>query len=257
MSKVVQKHPTDEGKFQSAFDNYGHGEGNGKSRQAVYKYARKLKQLENDKVPSEEDSQTGILSDSPDNISSTSSEETIEDDENEWISISWAEDDGSSEVKPNTIPDPLHKLGKGSKGAQQINKARKAMQSHFVRWGFISLDRLVTWWGRGVMSKPKWELSRTEKDYDLLQSTTDDLLESYNIQIPASPWMVWGAVVSSAYVPPITHIHRNRDKTRKRTKLLPSFFPNPFKLFRRKKKINPQEVISNNEPREENNEPEY
>ena len=41
MSKV-EKHPTDKGKFQSTFDNYGHGKGNGKSRNAIYKHAKKI-----------------------------------------------------------------------------------------------------------------------------------------------------------------------------------------------------------------------
>ena len=29
MMSKVEKHPTDKGKYQSTFDNYGHGEGNG------------------------------------------------------------------------------------------------------------------------------------------------------------------------------------------------------------------------------------
>ena len=45
MSKV-QKHPTDEGKYQSTFDEYGHGEGNGKSRAAVYKHYAKINDSE-------------------------------------------------------------------------------------------------------------------------------------------------------------------------------------------------------------------
>ena len=41
MSKV-EKHPTDKGKYQSTFDNYGHGEGNGKSKTAIYKHFKTL-----------------------------------------------------------------------------------------------------------------------------------------------------------------------------------------------------------------------
>ena len=33
-----EKHPTDEGKYQCPICDYGHGEGNGKSRQAVSKH---------------------------------------------------------------------------------------------------------------------------------------------------------------------------------------------------------------------------
>ena len=45
MSKV-EKHPYDEGKYQSTFDDYGHGKGNGKSRNAIYKHAKKLENLD-------------------------------------------------------------------------------------------------------------------------------------------------------------------------------------------------------------------
>ena len=38
----VEKHPTDEGKYQSTVDEYGHGPGNGKSRSAVYKHISNL-----------------------------------------------------------------------------------------------------------------------------------------------------------------------------------------------------------------------
>jgi len=48
MSKV-QKHPTDKGKFQSSFDDYGHGKGNGKSRNAIYKHAKKIKEQKSEK----------------------------------------------------------------------------------------------------------------------------------------------------------------------------------------------------------------
>ena len=50
MSKV-EAHPTDEGKYQSSFDTYGHGEGNGKSRAAVYKHH--AKSIESETIESE------------------------------------------------------------------------------------------------------------------------------------------------------------------------------------------------------------
>ena len=50
----VEPHPYDEGKFQSTLDDYGHGKGNGKSRNAVYKHLRKLETVKIDEVPSSE-----------------------------------------------------------------------------------------------------------------------------------------------------------------------------------------------------------
>ena len=40
MSKAIP-HPTDEGKWMCSVCDYGHGEGNGKSRNAVYKHWNK------------------------------------------------------------------------------------------------------------------------------------------------------------------------------------------------------------------------
>jgi major membrane immunogen (membrane-anchored lipoprotein) len=47
----VEPHPTDEGKFQSAVDDYGHGPGNGKSRSAVYKHLKSLNSEEPETQP--------------------------------------------------------------------------------------------------------------------------------------------------------------------------------------------------------------
>ena len=41
MSKV-EPHSSDKGKYQSTFDGYGHGEGNGKSKTAIYKHFKTL-----------------------------------------------------------------------------------------------------------------------------------------------------------------------------------------------------------------------
>ena len=39
---LAEKHPTDKGKYQATYSDYGHGKGNGKSRSMIYKEAKKL-----------------------------------------------------------------------------------------------------------------------------------------------------------------------------------------------------------------------
>jgi len=58
----VQPHPTDEGRFQSTFDTYGHGKGNGKSRSMVYKHYNSTQKTS--KNPSNKNKATASLSDS-------------------------------------------------------------------------------------------------------------------------------------------------------------------------------------------------
>ena len=185
---LVQKHPTDKNKYQSSFDTYGHGEGNGKSR-----------------------NQKEIIE-----------EEKVED---KWGSISWA-DDTPNEIKPKTIPDPIKKLS-SSKGKLLNSKTTGTM----IRMGFAGLDRMLTKYGEGVMSNPNWKIERSPEDYDALEDSTIAGMEHYNVSIPISPVVVWGATVTSAYAPPIAHIRKNADPNRKRTGILSKI----FSRFRRKK----------------------
>ena len=107
MSKV-QKHPTDEGKYQSTFDEYGHGKGNGKSRAAVYKHYAKIndsKKVEKEpKITTSENQATESLSDF------TKSAKTEVEDEDYTKSaiydeISCLEND--TETVSSTIPTPI------------------------------------------------------------------------------------------------------------------------------------------------------
>ena len=78
-------HPTDPNKWMSNFDEYGHGEGNGKSRNAIYKHFKKINQ------------------------ESESSESEISDG---WIKTEWM-DDSTETVKAKSIPEPLSEMVDG------------------------------------------------------------------------------------------------------------------------------------------------
>lgn len=214
----VETHPTDEGKFQSTLDNYGHGPGNGKSRNAVYKHLKKVAEssetesVKIDTNPSSEDSDIAQNQDFLDNEEST---------ESEWGSVEWdSEDEG--EVNARTIPI-------GIAGMAEAQGMTLEAQGRMVRYGYVALDRMLTHWGRAVMNQPDWEVERHPGDYDALESSTIAVMAHYGIQIPVSPLMVFGATLTSAYGPPVMHIRKNADPNRKRRGIF-------SRLFRRKKK---------------------
>ncbi len=217
MSKV-EPHPTDKGKFQSTFDNYGHGKGNGKSRNAIYKHAKKVsKQAES--IPIVESD--FVKKDENLNLDS----EKITQNQTDWNSISWADDD-VGDVKPKSIPEPIAAMANG-----QAAQVSLAAQGQVIRFAFHGLDRLITHWGRGVMNNPDYTIERHPSDMDALEASTLQLMAHYGIQMPVSPLMVWGATVGSAYAPPIMHIRKNADPNRKKRGLF-----SRFNFLKRKKK---------------------
>ena len=220
----AEKHDFDEGKYQCTSCDYGHGSGNGKSRQAVYKHWNLHHKTESETIEVHETVQEQEAYSLPE----------IDEEVDDWGSISWLNPDEEEDVIPHTIPSPMRRLAEAREGSQ-LMAAHRTMEKSLVRWGFLGLDRLMTWWGRGVMSKPDWELKRSHQDYDILQDSTISLMDAYGIRVPASPWMVWGTIVGSAYAPPMIHIQRNADPNRKRRGLKGLLKLPGLGWFRRKK----------------------
>lgn len=251
MSKV-EPHPTDKGKFQSTFDDYGHGKGNGKSRNAIYKHAKKIKQQKSENLPNfsqarstpnkiEENSTKSKESDFVKNNEEIPiEEERISQNQTDWSSVSWADDD-LGEVKPKTIPDPIQQMAHGRAAEVSL-----AAQGQMIRFAFVGLDRIITHWGRGVMSNPNYVLERHPSDLDALEASTMQLMNHYGIQVPISPLMVWGATVSSAYAPPIMHIRKNADPNRKRRGFGFLARLNPFKRRKKKEPKAPNQEVEQN-----------
>ena len=238
MSKV-EKHPFDEGKYQSTFDDYGHGKGNGKSRNAIYKHAKKLEKtdfVQTEKSSSKKDvkNDTDSLAEDLENVqnhtfsdeipiwSNDESDESVEFEE--WGNVEW--DGEEVDVTPHTIPEPISNLNATQQALDYESMGR------LVRFGFIGLDRMITHWGRGVMNKPKWELKRSKQDYDVLESSTVQVMAHYGINIPVSPMTVWGLTIGAAYAPPINHIRKNADPNRKRR-----IFKWPFRRKKKEEKV--------------------
>jgi hypothetical protein len=238
----VEPHPTDEGKFQSAVDNYGHGPGNGKSRSAVYKHLKSLNSAEPETQPPPEEADFVQSNESEfpvetEEVEVEQTEEAVDYSEDpEWGHVEWP-DDTESAPTPRTIPKAVSDLARG-KAKIADAKATKTI----VRFTYHTLDRALTHWGRGVMNDPSWDIVRAPEDMDTLEVATMGVLDHYGVSIPMSPVAVWGAALGSAYVPPLVHIRKHADPTRKKR--------NWFAFLRRfrRKKVEKKEVAQVEQP---------
>ena len=114
----IEDHPSDEGKYQSTFDSYGHGEGNGKSKTAIYKHYKTFKKKEEEK------------------------EEVIVDDSTpESENLDWLTPDDEEEV-----PSSLPKAVQGMVGGSEYGPAQRATQRQIVIWSYMGIDRLFSHW---------------------------------------------------------------------------------------------------------------
>jgi hypothetical protein len=204
---LVEKHPTDEGKFQSTFDSYGHGQGNGKSRNAVYKYAKKLGVSAKEKVLSHVTKSEKEPEKTGDSVQLNSENENeLHKIGIEWGEVGWFEE-SEEPVKPNSIPKPVQELA--SEKVTKMNVIAEKSQRHLIRMGFNGLDRLITHWGRGVLMDKEWEIQRSKGDIDALEESSMAVMKHYGINVELNPVMVWGITVGSAYIPPIAHVQKN------------------------------------------------
>lgn len=215
MSKI-EAHPTDDGKYQSTFDSYGHGEGNGKSKTAIYKHYKAFKKKEAEK------------------------EEVVTDDSTpEWENLDWLTPDDEEE-----IPSSLPKAVQGIVGGSEYGPAQRATQRQIVIWSYMGIDRLFSHWGKGVTQDKSWEIKRSSSDYAIMEHATTNMMDAYGIRVSMSPTLVWGTVMAGAYGPPVIDVVKKADPMRRRGIL------NRFKrIFRRKKKFVPpiKEVEENGE----------
>jgi len=224
----VEKHPSDEGKYQSTFDSYGHGEGNGKSRAAVYKHFNKLSTQKLTKTEEVEE----------EDYTKTHQKEEVEEEDytktDQFSNISWLSDEELSEILP-TIPKPIRALASGDVAG--MTAAQRATQTQLINWGFMGIDRGLTHWGRGVTGHEEWGINRHPMDYEAMTGATQHLMDENGISINLNPTLVWATVMSAAYVPPVTYVARNSDKTRRKMffKNIGSFLRNPIKALRRRR----------------------
>lgn len=198
-----EKHDTDEGKFQCPECDYGHGEGNGKSRQAVSSHHKKTHDETVEKV-----------------------EETVEDPSLEGdISFSWLdyetpEVDESTTISTTPLAETILRGALANEG--ELPKSPKALkefykqQGKMLRWVFSGfVDPLFAWWGRGVMADPDFEIKRSSSDWELFEDASASWLEYRGLTVPLTPDVVMLGTVASFYAPVVVKVRAKRDPNRK------------------------------------------
>ena len=197
-----EKHETDEGKYQCPVCDYGHGEGNGKSRQAVSNHHKKAHD-----TPVEESQKSP--SDPP-----------LEGD----ISFSWL-DYETPEVDEETTIETLPLADTILRGAlaneNEIPKSPKALkefyrqQGKMMKWVFSGfVDPLFSWWGRGVMADPEFQVKRSASDWELFEDASASWLEYRGLTVPLTPDVVMLGTVASFYAPVVVKVRAKRDPNR-------------------------------------------
>lgn len=221
-----EKHPYDKGKYQCTVCTYGHGKGNGKSRQAVSKHFNKHhNSLDHDSNKKKIDAPapiTDLRTDEEEPIIDTNTQEpeTVVIDEPEWLSVDFGD---GAEAMVQSIPSPvrglLSTLAKNHDPDKPRTRAEaKAwfqQQARMVRF-FLSgvLDPLVSWYGRGLMSNPDFEIKRSADEWKLTEDITAQWLEYRGVVVPINPDVLMIGTLGALYLPPMSHIHRNRDPNR-------------------------------------------
>jgi hypothetical protein len=224
MMAKYEKNP--DGKFQCPICDYGHGPGNGKSRQSVSKHFNKTHQdsepgssrredLVNDEIEIDSSEDQTI------EIEEVSFDFQEDSDEPSWLNAGVLEAEDVP-IRPSPMSSPvkgflksLNKeagVKKGKKKSKAEQQAWNQQQARLVRWGYVCIDRLVVWWGRGVLEEPSWDITRTEDEWKIMEASTTAFLDHHNLSIPVNPDMVFVATLAGAYGPPIRHVHKNKKR---------------------------------------------
>ena len=225
-------HPNDADKWMSSFDSYGHGPGNGKSRNAIYKRFKKVHGPDSVKsTPSKKEATESLKNKSDFNDKSTTFEQARSTAVLENVEKSLQEPEESPE-SGESDDGPDSEMAQGQRMA-----FNQESQAQMIRVGFRALDRALTHYGRGVMNSKDWSVDRSESDYDALEGATSAVFEHYGVQVPVSPLLVLGVTLSTAYLPPLNHIRKNADPNRKGGRILGVFRRLIPKRFRKAKPV--------------------
>ena len=198
-----EKHETDEGKYQCTVCDYGHGEGNGKSRQAVSNHHRKAHD-----APAQEIEESPVDPPLDGEISFS------------WLDYETPEVDEETTISTTPLADTLLRGALANEG--ELPKSPKALkefykqQGKMMRWVFSGfVDPLFAWWGRGVMADPDFTIKRSSSDWELFEDASASWLEYRGLTVPLTPDVVMLGTVASFYAPVVVKVRAKRDPNRK------------------------------------------
>ena len=201
MSRYI-KHELDEGKYACSECDYGHGHGNGKSRQAVSNHHKKAHR------------------EAVEEIEITPSDPPLEEDVSfSWLDYDMPEVEDDSTVATSPLADTI--LRGALANESELPKSPKALkefyrqQGKMMRWLFSGfVDPLFSWWGRGVMADPDFEIKRSSSDWELFEDASASWLEYRGLTVPLTPDVVMLGTVATFYAPVVVKVRAKRDPNR-------------------------------------------
>tara|TARA_Y100001937_G_scaffold95825_1_gene130185 strand:+ start:1295 stop:2077 length:783 start_codon:yes stop_codon:yes gene_type:complete len=226
MAKKYEKHPTDDGKYQSVIDSYGHGIGNGKSRQAVSKNHDKVLKARIEDAKAGE-TLHAVMETEPMLESQPESEpetevKVKESSEPDWLNIDFGDDEGGEET--HSIPLPIQGLIGAMSGQADPDAVRTPaqlrawyqQQARLVRYFLAGIvDPAVSWWMKGITADPEMGIKRSQSEWDMTEAVTEQFLAHNQISVMVNPNMLMAGMMGALYVPPVVKAVRKRDPNRK------------------------------------------
>lgn len=222
MAKKYEKHKTDEGKYQSTIDRYGHGKGNGKSRQAVTKNHDKVTAampiLEPD-IPEP----VKVVEEVKEEETTEEVKEVAEEPEKpEWLNVEFDGSDMGDE-KVQSIPSPVKGLLATMSGQADPNaiktpaqvQAWYAQQARLVRFALAGVvDPIFSWWGKAITADENFIIERSHEEWEMTEAITEQFLAYNQISFMVSPNLLMGGMLGALYIPPVIKMQRQRDPNR-------------------------------------------
>ncbi len=221
-----EKNPDE--KYQCPICEYGHGEGNGKSRQSVTKHYNSNhaeKAEEHPLKPTE--SPTATIGPKTENepTERVDVKEVIIDDSEpltpDWFTFDMSEDELSDDPVTVSISPTASTVLRGMATGGEPPSSPKAIrefyeqQGKMMRWIFAGgVDPLLSWYGKGITADENFTIKRSESDWKLFEDVSSTWLEYHGIQVPVTPDIIMAGTVISMYAPVLTKIHKQRDPNR-------------------------------------------
>tara|TARA_R100000808_G_C2143575_1_gene151351 strand:+ start:156 stop:938 length:783 start_codon:yes stop_codon:yes gene_type:complete len=217
-----------------------------KTRASVY---RKVKEfLEKDDTP-----QIEQIEESP-SIEQVIEMEEVDAPTLEWLNVEEVETEeiGQPSVVKSATKTFLRSLRSDTQ-AQRDNrkltktelKAQRQVHKRVIGYGWRTIDRLMTWFGRRVTQDEEFDAGHSTDEYNLLENATLDSFDYHGINptLFMSPDVVLGVTVVALYQEPTRQIIRARVKSGARRELKGGILRslNPLNWFRRRKQ--PQTII--------------
>ena len=204
----LEPHPTDEGKFQSAVDSYGHGVGNGKSRSAIYKHLKS-------KGRKSETSSVDGGSTPPPPLESDAGLHSPDDPPSQ---PSWLDWEPETSDATESLPAPLKVIAttrrtQGAMSPADLETMREQSRA-ILTLGLVAADSGMTAYARAVTEDADYLISHSDAERYLVADAQARWLESRGFMVSdvVGTGTIAAALTAGYIVPPL---YKARSKAKK------------------------------------------